>query len=95
MCTVRVDTTPPMQGTVHTGVEAARDAPYSSDITDVTASWDGFVDYESQIAQYSIDVRHKSSTDADYEIIHTETVDGAVSGITWTHFSFVNGDSTW
>ena len=93
MCTVRVDTTPPMQGTVHTGVEAARDAPYSSDITDVIASWDGFVDYESQIAQYSIDVRHKSSTDADYEIIHTETVDGAVSEITWTHFSFVNGDS--
>lgn len=82
-----------MGGNVHTGIGDARDAMYSSDITDVTVSWDGFFDYESDIAEYFISVIHRPSDSDTDETIHTETVDSTTSSVAWTHFSFANGDS--
>ena len=90
---MRVDTTSPYGGSVHTGLGEGRDAPYSSDITDVTVSWEGFTDYESQIDEYFIRVYQKPSDGATFDIIHSDTVEGTVNQVTWTHFSFADGDS--
>lgn len=90
---MRVDTTSPLGGSVHTGLGVGRDAPYSSDITDVTVSWEGFTDYESQIDEYFIRVYQKPSDGATFDIIHSDTVEGTVNQVTWTHFSFADGDS--
>ena len=78
---------------MHTGMGDTQDALYSSDITGLTASWDGFYDYESGIKEYIIDVNHRRSGSDSYEVIHTVTVDSIVSELTWTHFSFANNDS--
>ena len=90
---MRVDTSRPLGGSVHTGMDDTLDAVYSSDITSVTASWDGFYDYESGVEEFIIDVNHLPSGGDLYEVIHSETVDSTVSELTWTHFSFANGDS--
>lgn len=93
LITVRVDTTRPLGGSVHTGLGEGRDATYSSDITDVTVSWEGFADYESQINEYLIQVNHKPSDGTTFNVIHSDTVEGTINQVTWTHFSFANGDS--
>ena len=78
---------------MHTGIGSQRDSPYSSDITTVSASWEGFRDYDSGIAEYVILVSLWSPETATYEELYRETVAGGVSEITWSHFSFVSNDS--
>ena len=88
-----MDSTGPEGGAVHSGRGSGRDSRYSSDITTVTASWDGFHDYESGIAAYIVTVSLQSPDSDSHQEIYGERVDGSVSEITWTHFSFASNDS--
>ena len=90
---VRVDTSRPQGGVVHTGTGSERDASYSSDITTVAAAWEGFYDYESGIVEYLVTVQLKSADSESFEDIYSESFDASVSEITWTHFSFSTNDS--
>ena len=88
-----MDSSAPEGGVVHTGTGSETDAPYSSDITTVTASWDSFKDSESGISQYQVTVRVKLAESDSFEDLYQETVDSRTSQITLTHFSFASNDS--
>ena len=90
---VLVDTTSPMGGTVHTWTGSTRDALYSSDITNVMATWEDFYDDESGIEKYRVRVMYQSADSNQYDVIYTETVDGDINELTLTHFSFGSNDS--
>ena len=83
----------PEGGIVRTGYGSSQVALFSSDITTVTALWEGFVDYESGITEYIVTITHKAPDSDIYEDIYSESVDGSVREITLTHFSFSSGDS--
>ncbi|XP_076452271.1 uncharacterized protein LOC143287914 [Babylonia areolata] len=51
-----VDVTPPVAGTVSDGTDVTHDVNYTSETATVSASWTGFRDAESGLADYSVTV---------------------------------------
>ena len=89
---MRVDNTPPVPGTVYDGIVNSVDQSYSSSLTTVEANWNGFYDYESSIASYTITVNHQPEGSSTTNAVYSTVVDGTVSQISLTQFSFTNGD---
>ena len=89
---VRVDVTPPVSGVVYDGPVDNVDQSYSSSLTTVEANWNGFYDYESSIAQYTVAVYRQPVGTPMAEAVHFTVVDGTINQISLSQFSFTNGD---
>ena len=92
MFAVRVDITPPVSGVVLDGLVNTIDKSYSSSLTMVEANWNGFYDFESSIAQYTVTVFHRSAGAPMEEAVYFTVVEGNVHQISLSQFSFANGD---
>lgn len=68
------------------------DQSYSSSLTTVEANWNGFYDYESSIAQYTVAVYHQPVGAPMPQAIYFTTVEGNANKISLSQFSFSNGD---
>lgn len=90
--TVRVDNTPPVAGIVYDGLIINVDQSYSSSLTTVEANWNGFYDYESSVARYTITVYRQSGGSLTMDAVYSTMVDGTVTHVSLTQFSFTNGD---
>ena len=68
------------------------DQSYSSSLTTVEANWNGFYDYESSIAQYTIAVYRRPVGAPTPDAIYLTVVEGNINQISISQFSFNNGD---
>ena len=68
------------------------DQSYSSSLTTVEANWNGFYDYESSIAQYTVAVYHQPVGAPMPDAIYLTVVEGNIYQISISQFSFNNGD---
>ena len=92
MLAVRVDTTQPVSGVVYDGPIVKVDQSYSSSLTTVEANWNGFYDYESSIAQYTVAVYRRPVGALMSEAVYFTVVEGNRNQISLSQFSFANGD---
>lgn len=89
---VRTDVTEPVPGVIYDGPTDSVDRAFSSSLTTVEANWNGFYDYESSIAQYTVTVSRRPDGAAIAEAVYSIVVDGNVNRISLNQFSFSNGD---
>lgn len=89
---VRVDATPPLAGMVSDGNSPDVDLRYSSSFTTIQASWTGFWDYESGIAQYVINVFRQAPGEPAPVQVYSETIPGSEDRLTRNRFQFGDGD---
>ena len=89
---VRIDISEPVIGVVYDGILSNVDQSYSSSLTTVEANWNGFYDYESSIAQYTVSVYRQPEGAATANAVYSMVVDGSTNEISLTYFSFTNGD---
>ena len=90
--TVRIDTTPPLEGTISDGPDQNSDISFSNSFTSVYANWNSYQDFESGIMEYITTVYHQRYGASDTNSVHVERFTGNVEQAAWNHFSFSNGD---
>lgn len=92
MLAVRVDVTQAVSGVVYDGPIENIDQSYSNSLTTVEANWNGFYDYESSIAQYTVAVYRRPLGAPMPEAVYFTIVEGNINQISLSQFSFTNGD---
>ena len=68
------------------------DQSYSSSLTTVEANWNGFYDYESSIAQYTVTIYRRPIGAPMPDAVYLTVVEGNINQISLSQFSFSNGD---
>ncbi|XP_070564497.1 uncharacterized protein [Ptychodera flava] len=90
---VLYDSTDPVMGWVHDGLDSSEDMLYSSSPATVSAIWGDFEDPESHIAEYTVTIMRKGSTDVDWKVIQdTVSLASDVTSFNWHHFHLQQGD---
>ena len=90
--TVRTDNTPPSTGYVSDGPDPSLDQQFSSSQTTLSATWAGVQDYESGIETYRVTIYRRPSGSLDESPVYQESISGNINTISWSYFSFSNGD---
>lgn len=87
-----MDLTRPSPGRVSDGDSVDTDPAFSSSFSTLQASWTGFQDYESGLAEYDITVWRQAVGEASPTAVYQESLDGMEEGVTINQLHLENGD---